>query len=445
MKHSVHFNNQDNTWDNALPMGNGCFGGMIYHEDNVLHMFMNHYEVYHFVRKNVLPDDIRKGYKPPKEKGLAYQRYCKQADANQPKDGEPFCYYREDAAEAFDPEPYAEASFYSSNPSTGELQFFFDECLSDSEEALTLFVEDAKIDFSLQNSESDLNISTITSRKDCIINKVHQSRPGLLKHIGICMASYRGQDPIDITYQQIDSSTFAYTVSRIPDKAEVPFIFSGIVKLVGTTGKLIPDGQNADILLDSASCNFHVLSGVFTQWRYQDPLCVGLEYMCDCADSLDTLYQDHQAYWKQFFEQSSIDLPDKFLEHVYYVNQYALDCCSGKDGIMKHHACGLNGLWDIRRPCLVYGTGISTSRPLLPVCFPATVWILPKCSPMVFFPTKNWLKIMHGMPTICPVLQLIILISLIFVFGPGVPSTCGSCTNTVWTRSICAMTPTRCS
>lgn len=352
MKHSVHFNNRDNTWDNALPMGNGCFGGMIYHEDNVLHMVMNHYEVYHFVRKNVLPDDIRKGYKPPKEKGLAYKRYCDWADRNQPKDGEPFCYYREEATEAFDPEPYAEASFSSSNPSSGELQFFFDDCLYDAQEALTLFVEDAKIDFSLQSSGSDISISTITTRRDCIINNVQQTRPGLLKRIGINMASYRGQDPIDITYQQIDPSTFAYTVSRIPDKAEVPFIFSGIVKLVGTTGKLIPDGQNADILLDSASCNFHVLSGVFTQWRYQDPLCVGLEYMRDCADSLDTLYQDHQAYWKQFFEQSSIDLPDKFLEHVYYVNQYALDCCSGKDGIMKHHACGLNGLWDIRRPCL---------------------------------------------------------------------------------------------
>ena len=47
-----------------------------------------------------------------------------------------------------------------------------------------------------------------------------------------------------------------------------------------------------------------------------------------------------------------MSIPDKFLEHVYYVNQYALDCCSGANGVMYHHACGLNGLWDIKHPNL---------------------------------------------------------------------------------------------
>lgn len=68
--------------------------------------------------------------------------------------------------------------------------------------------------------------------------------------------------------------------------------------------------------------------------------------------TLPCLKAAHADYWRAFFDRASIRLPDRFLENVYYVNLYALDCCSGKDGVMKHHACGLNGLWDIKHPSL---------------------------------------------------------------------------------------------
>ena len=46
MKHSVVYTNTDSHWDNALPLGNGVYGAMLYYEKNVLHMPTNHYEVY---------------------------------------------------------------------------------------------------------------------------------------------------------------------------------------------------------------------------------------------------------------------------------------------------------------------------------------------------------------------------------------------------------------
>ena len=41
MKHFVHFHNADNHWDNGLPIGNGCFGAMLYFEDGKLYMEIN--------------------------------------------------------------------------------------------------------------------------------------------------------------------------------------------------------------------------------------------------------------------------------------------------------------------------------------------------------------------------------------------------------------------
>lgn len=352
MKHSVHFDQCDNRWDNALPMGNGCFGGMLFFEDHRLHMPMNHYEVYHFVRKNILPEDIRKGYKPPAEKGVGARQYRAQADANQMEEGMPFCYYREDAAEAYDPEPYSEPSFSASNPSTGELVFSFGEALQEAKQSLTLYVEDAAVELVLENASKKLTVQTITSRQDCIINKVTQSENLLMKQIRIDMTPYRDQQPTEITYQQLGQDAFVYTVSRVPDKADKPFVFTGILRLVGAKGTLTQNDDGADIILEQTDREFYVLTGISTQWRYEDTLGEGLQKMQKFADSLEELYAEHTAYWKAFFDRSAICLPDKFLEHVYYVNQYALDCCSGKDGVMKHHACGLNGLWDVHRPCL---------------------------------------------------------------------------------------------
>ena len=54
MKHSVLFQNADNHGDNALPLGNGVFGAMLYYEDGTLHMPLNHYEVYYNIGDSVV-------------------------------------------------------------------------------------------------------------------------------------------------------------------------------------------------------------------------------------------------------------------------------------------------------------------------------------------------------------------------------------------------------
>ena len=63
MKHSITFTNTDNKWDNALPLGNGCFGAMVYYEKNRLYMPMNHYEIYYNISDTVLPKDKLAAYR----------------------------------------------------------------------------------------------------------------------------------------------------------------------------------------------------------------------------------------------------------------------------------------------------------------------------------------------------------------------------------------------
>lgn len=352
MKHSIHFHNAENHWDNALPIGNGCFGAMLYFDDGKLNMPMNHYEVYYNISSTVLPEDRLKAMPLSEDPGEPHRRYRARADANQPQKDETFTFYGQDAKNAFDQEPYAITRIQGSYPPTGDVIFSFDEALQGADRKLTLWVEDADVELKLEREGDSLEMHTVAAHCDCILNRVQQSRGGLLRSLRLSMFPYRDQDAPEIHWQQIDSQTFAYTVSRLLKGKESPFVFTGILRLAGAKGTMTSDETGMEILLTESDKEFHILTGIFTDFRYGDTLAEGLAEMNRFGENLPQLYEDHRRYWRGFFAQSGIDLPDKFLEHVYYVNQYALDCCSGKDGVMKHHACGLNGLWAVKHPNL---------------------------------------------------------------------------------------------
>lgn len=72
MKHRVVFDNQPNSWDCALPLGNGVFGCMQYFEDSILHTVMNHYEIYYNISNRVLPEDQLKNMKLSDDPGALH-------------------------------------------------------------------------------------------------------------------------------------------------------------------------------------------------------------------------------------------------------------------------------------------------------------------------------------------------------------------------------------
>ena len=357
MKHHITFDNVENHWDNALPFGNGVFGCMLFYEKKKMHMPMNHYEVYYNISDKVMPDDILKALPECKKPGELHEEFLNRARANTPQEGEPHCLYRRDRGGAFEEKPFGIPELSNTYPQTGELVFAFSEKLENSAHKLSLCIEDASGELSLSCGESFVKIRTRLLRQDCVINEISQSESDLLSEIEVSFFDFRetksnGRTFGDckVTYEQVDSSTVIYNVNY-PISVKKGFSFSGALRLDGAEWEISENrGNNARLGIKNAKKEFSVITGVFTQWKYPDTKASAISEIRKFSDSIEKLKKEHFEYWENFFARSSISLPDKFLEKVYIINQYALDCCSGKDGVMKHHACGLNGLWAIRHP-----------------------------------------------------------------------------------------------
>ena len=306
---------------------------------------MNHYEIYYNIEENVLPEEQLKAMEVCEEPGAAHKSCYERAQRNFPAEGEPFYYYRRDKEK----EPsYAVPGFSGSYPSTGELEMVFSQEMKDADSLLELRLSGAKAVLELDDkSDRQLWAEVYVAREDVLVTKVRQSAPGLLDRIRILYPQSRDREYPEVAYMQVDDQTFAYTVHMSLGGSKT-FGFAGVLRLVGATGSL----EGNEIKIYAQEEELSLLTGVFTQWRYKDPLYDGIQKMEAYVASMTALEENHQLYWQEFFDRSGICIPDKFLERVYYINQYALDCASGRGGIMKHHACGLNGLWDIRHPNL---------------------------------------------------------------------------------------------
>ena len=156
MKHSILFENCDNKWDNALPLGNGCFGAMLYYEKNKLHMPMNHYEIYYNIAKEVRPEDLLKVHQPVPDPGGRFERFKAQAIGNQPTDDEPYCNYDFKKSLAFDKSHIHISPFSGSYPPTGNLTFHFHDDIIEGKQSLVLFAEDAKTELNLSKNQNAL-------------------------------------------------------------------------------------------------------------------------------------------------------------------------------------------------------------------------------------------------------------------------------------------------
>ena len=55
--HQIVFRDVANGWHNALPIGNGRMGAMVFFQDHALHIALNHYDCYY----GILPARDRNG------------------------------------------------------------------------------------------------------------------------------------------------------------------------------------------------------------------------------------------------------------------------------------------------------------------------------------------------------------------------------------------------
>ncbi len=348
--HGIRFENCTNNWENGLPIGNGVFGSLIYYKENKLFIPLNHYEIYYNISKRVLPKDQLAGMEISDHPGSVLEERRKRAAYNDESDNGLFSMYDVYRNQG----PTSMGAFTGSYPQTGDLTYSLCDCMQECNSLLKLDVEKATVTLECEKDDKKLSMATIFARQDLAVTKINQSKHGLVKKLNLSLFPVRDADFPEVEYYTVDNHTFGWKVklmltgSKEDDK---PFEYAGTVRLVGATAAL-EQGENQCDLIINAEKEFTVLTTVCTDWRYEDPAQSGIELIDEYEKNLVDIYKEHKEYWEEYFSHCAIELPDQFIERVWYINQYALDCCSGKDGIMKHHACGLNGLWDVKRPTL---------------------------------------------------------------------------------------------
>ena len=310
MSHHITFDGVYNNWNNALPLGNGKMGAMVFFKDHSLHIALNHYDCYY----SILPRYTKKdtGAKP---KRRTYDAICEMVD----KERAEAEISRTTYTQTLYPVQKDSRPTYngSSFPVAGEIVLKLCEELD--EFSLRLIIEEGVVLFGAKGSGKEASAKIwIAKTADGLFMETSQSETGLWGETELVIPAERGMSRYDIK-----SGTSGDTLWLRTTFGEEPFIAETAVTTM--SGCIVAS----------------VLPGVNSAIKNNQFL----------HDRLEQLTGEHIAGWKDFW-RATVYLPDYFLETLWHLHMYVIECASGKGGKYIEQACGLNGLWDIRRPSL---------------------------------------------------------------------------------------------
>jgi hypothetical protein len=354
---TVAFDNAPSGWNEALPLGNGHFGGMVYFEDGRLTMALNHYEVYyrklHRYSKKYMHGE---GSDYSVHYGRTFEQLKARAEDMYRDAGEgPLFLYGDALSDSSMYRKYGKPPGGASHYPTGEIHLHPSPELEGPDSyALQLDVENALVQLRIEKGDERLEASTLVARNsDVVVTEVRQTGGCLLRSVALTVPTRRYID-MSVTYRQHDESTFYFVGSFYPDGEDKeryqPFSFIVMMKLIGAKGDAECGTDGARIRLRDAEERLTLLTTVVTEEQADDLLQAALHRMNEYGARLADITAGHREHWRSFWQRSSVTLPDKLLQDVWHINLYAIACSSGKDGAMREQACGLNGLWDIKQP-----------------------------------------------------------------------------------------------
>ncbi|NKI19742.1 sugar phosphorylase [Paenibacillus dendritiformis] len=353
--HTVIYENASSGWNEALPLGNGHFGGMMFFEDNKLTLAMNHYEVYYRKLRRYSQSYRREEPRPyGKMYGRTYEELKTRArEMYRDPEREPFFLYGDALSEHNLHRRYGKPAGGVSHYGTGELALFPSAKLADpGRYALRLDVEQACVRLRIEQGEDELDACTIVAPDgDYVLCEIRQTSPSLLEAVSLSLPARRYAE-LAADYWQVDDTTFCYRGSFYPDgedrDAYDPFTFLVMTRMAGAKGIADISADGMRIRLEDAAPSVTLLTTVMTE--APDLEAAALERLNRESARIERLKASHRAHWTRFWERSSVSLPDPLLEDLWHINLYAIACSSGKGGRMAEQACGLNGLWDIKQP-----------------------------------------------------------------------------------------------
>lgn len=354
---SVTFENAPSSWNEALPIGNGHFGGMAFFEENKLTLALNHYEVY-YQKLHRYSQKYRKG--EGQDFTRQYGRTLDElrtlaAETYRHPEQEPVLLYGDALSASSMYRKYGKSSGGTSHYPTGEIGLFPSKELADPDQySLGLDVEKAVVRLCVEKGNDQLDVKTrIAQDGDYVVTEISQTKASLLESVVLSIPQRRYVD-MTVTYHQLDDRTFYYLGSFYPDGEDKeqfePFKFVVMMRVIGAKGRVVSSADSLHVCFEDAEEKLTLLTTVVTEEETKELLPTALMRLNKSSLQVDALVDHHQAHWRSFWSRSSITLPDKMIEDLWYINLYAIACSSGKGGRMYEQACGLNGLWDIKQP-----------------------------------------------------------------------------------------------
>lgn len=302
--HEICFQDVENSWDQALPVGNGKLGAMVFFEDRVLHIAINHYDCYyrHLPRPAGMVHkghdshtDSPRMFQDPARFRDTYEELCKKTDRLRESGDTMYMHY----SRMLHPDSNVKRPDYqgTSYPEGAELLLSPSQIPENGSFCLTLLIEEARIIFEAQYDGKSVKAEIIAARQpEGILLRLSQSERGLWKE-----PEWLSGTPV--------SGAFALCS---------PGFFAG-ANTFCLAATLLPEGR--------------------------DPSLITRELLSRETE----IVREHRIYWENFW-RSRLSLPDAFLEHLWFLQLYLLECSSAKGSSYPEQSWGLSGLWDIRKP-----------------------------------------------------------------------------------------------
>lgn len=339
--HQILFDGVENDWYNALPLGNGRMGAMIFRKGNAVHIALNHYDCYY----RILSCGKGKTFDDPARRERTYGELCGMVE--EARRGEGY----EDSHYVYTLNPQGEEGRPryggSSYPSAGEILLRISPRVDMCHSRLFLLIEEGKAVLEAGAGALSVRLEVFAAREeDGILMKLEQTAPGLWEEAEISVLPARGQERTAITEQRLGDqlvmrAMLDQTVEACGEKGgrREQFLSETALTAGDGAGEVSRDGR-----LKLSGRQELVLSACV-----QPEQGKAVEKNRFLPGRIKELEQDHREYWSSFWV-SGVKLPDSFLETLWYLNLYMLSCCNGSGGKYPEQACGLSGLWDIRKP-----------------------------------------------------------------------------------------------
>ena len=321
MNHQIKFDDVYNNWNNALPLGNGKMGAMIFFKGHSLHIALNHYDYYYPVLSRYASTKSTPKYR-------TYDDLCSLVDKARAEGNVPTSHY----LHTLYPTPESSRPAYkgTSFPMAGEIVIPL--CKNLTEFTLWLDIEMATVFFRAKNGSGNIKKEAgakiwIAKTADAFFMEQKESEAGLWGNAEIIKPSDIGTDGYKIEVGE--------TAHPTSDSEPAKWMRINIREIVFETAfQLTNNSQQKNKLLTATISQSNCLP-----------------YLQKLSSGHNALALEHARMWQEFW-RTSIRLPDYFLETLWHLHIYLIECASGKGGKYIEQACGLNGLWDIRRPSL---------------------------------------------------------------------------------------------